>query len=170
MAMVVYNGELYAGSLPLAKVFRYDEGTTWTETGRLDFTPDMLYRRVWSMAVFKGKLFAGTMPSGHVWSFEAGRDVTCDHELPAGWHHVAAVRDESQLRLYVDGALVSRSEPFKPGDFDLTNALPLRIGLGGHDYFRGRLADVRLYRSALSDNAIAALTRRAPGQQKEDHH
>ena len=30
MAMVVYNGKLYAGSLPLAKVYRYDGGTTWT--------------------------------------------------------------------------------------------------------------------------------------------
>jgi hypothetical protein len=164
MAMVVYNGKLYAGSLPLAKVYRYDGGTTWTETGRLDFTPDMLYRRVWSMAVFKGKLFAGTMPSGHAWSFEAGRNVACDHEFPAGWHHVAAVRDDNHLRLYIDGSLVSRSEPFKRDDFDLNNNSPLRIGIGSHDYFRGRLADVRLYRGALPDAAVLALAcRRGAG-------
>lgn len=158
MAMVVYNGKLYAGSLPLAKVYRYDGGTTWAETGRLDSTPDMLYRRVWSMAVFKGKLFAGTMPSGHAWSFEAGRNATCDHEFSTGWHHVAAVRDDNRLRLYVDGSLVSRSEPFKPDDFDLSDGSPLRIGIGSHDYFRGRLADVRLYRGVLPDAAVLALS------------
>ena len=162
MAMAVYNGKLYAGSLPLAKVFRYDDTTTWTETGRLDFTPDMRYRRVWSMAVFKGKLFAGTMPSGHVWSFEAGRNATCDRELPAGWHHVAAVRADDQLRLYVDGRLVSRSQPLKSDDFDLSNAFPLRIGLGVHDCFNGRLADVRLYRAALPDPEVAALAHQRP--------
>jgi len=162
MAMVVYNGKLYAGSLPLAKVYRYNGGTTWTEMGRLDSTPDVRYRRVWSMAVFKGKLFAGTMPSGHVWSFEAGRSVTCDREFPSGWHHVAAVRDDNQLRLYIDGSLVSRSEPFKPEDFDLSNRSPLRIGIGSHDYFRGRLADVGFYRTALPGDTVATLARRRP--------
>lgn len=163
MAMVVYNGKLYAGSLPLAKVYRYDGGTTWSEIGRLDFTPDMRYRRVWSMAVFKGKLFAGTMPSGRVWCFQAGRSATCDRELPPAWQHVAAVRDENRLRLYVDGSLVSRSEPFKPDDFDLGTSSPLRIGIGSHDYFRGRLADVSYYRAALPDDTVAVLARRRPG-------
>ncbi|MBP7933833.1 MAG: LamG domain-containing protein [Phycisphaerae bacterium] len=162
MAMVVYNGKLYAGSLPLAKVYRHDGGTTWTEIGWLDSTPDIRYRRVWSMAVYKGKLFAGTMPSGHVWSFEAGCNVTCDHEFPPDWHHVAAVRDDSQLRLYVDGLLVTRSRSFKPGDLDLSNGAPLRIGIGSHDYFRGRLADLGFYRVALSDDTIAELARRRP--------
>jgi len=160
MAMAVYNGKLYSLVLRLAKVYRHDGGTTWTEVGRLDSTPDMRYRRVWSMAVFKGKLFAGTMPSGQVWSFEAGHNVTCDHEFPPGWHHLAAVRDDSRLHLYVDGLPVALSEPFRADDFDLDNAAPLRIGLGSHDYFHGRLADVQLYRVALSDEQIAALARR----------
>ena len=37
MAMAVYNGKLYAGTLPLAKVYRYEGGTTWTNTGQLDY-------------------------------------------------------------------------------------------------------------------------------------
>ena len=63
MAMAVYNGKLYAGTLPLGQVYRYDGGDTWTLTGQLDTTPDVRYRRVWSMAVYRGKLFGGTLPS-----------------------------------------------------------------------------------------------------------
>ncbi len=162
MAMVVYNGKLYAGSLPLAKVYRHDGGTAWAETGRLDSTPDMRYRRVWSMAVFQGKLFAGTMPSGHVWSFEAGQNVTCDRELAPGWRHVAAVRDTDHLRLYIDGKPAARSARYADPPLDLSCTRPLHIGIGSHDYFRGRMADVSIYRAALPDDAIGALARHRP--------
>jgi hypothetical protein len=37
----------------------------------------------------------------------------------------------------------------------LTNDQPLRIGLGGHDYFNGSLSDLRLYGRALSAEEIA---------------
>ena len=33
--------------------------------------------------------------------------MTHDHALPGGWHHLAAVRADGLLRLYVDGALVA---------------------------------------------------------------
>ena len=62
--MAVYNGKLYAGTLPLGEVYRYDGDQKWTLTGQLDTTPNVKYRRVWSMAVCQGKLFAGTLPSG----------------------------------------------------------------------------------------------------------
>lgn len=166
MGMVVYNGKLYAGSLPLAKVFRHDGGTTWTDTGRIEFTPDMLYRRVWSMAVFRGKLFAGTMPGGHVWSFEAGQNVTCDRELPPGWHHLAAVRASDHLRLYIDGKLAARSPTYPDRRLDVSNTKPLRIGFGSHDHFNGRLADVRFYREALTGAAVASLAKSLPAPQE----
>ena len=47
-------------------------------------TPDVNYRRVWSMAVYQGRLFAGTLPSGRVYSLEAGKCATYDRELAAG--------------------------------------------------------------------------------------
>ena len=81
MAMAVYNGKLYAGTLPLANVYRYEGGATWTNTGQLDTTPDVKYRRVWSMAVFEGKLFGGTLPSGRVYALQAGANATYDHAL-----------------------------------------------------------------------------------------
>lgn len=162
MGVAVYNGKFYAGTLPLAQVYRYDGDTTWTLTGRIDHTPDVMYRRAWSMAVYRGRLFSGTLPSGHVWSIEAGKCVTYDRSLKPGWRHLTAVRLADRLKLYVDGECVATSTPFKPTDFDLTNDKPLMIGFGAHDYFHGRISDVRIYARALSDPEITALCATAP--------
>jgi hypothetical protein len=153
----IYNGKLYVGTLPMAEIFRYDSDQSWTSMGRVDFTPEVKYRRAWSMAVFQGKLFSGTLPSGHVRSFEAGKSVTYDHELKPGWRHIAAIRNGNRLELYIDGRRVATSSTFNPSDYDLTNDQPLRIGFGEHDYFNGRLSDVRLYRRALSAEEVAEL-------------
>ena len=154
MPLVVYNGKLYGGTLPSAEVYRFDGDEKWTNVGRLDHTPDVKYRRAWSMAVFQGRLFCGTLPSGHVHSIEAGKNVTSDKELRPGWRHIAAVRRDNRLELFVDGELTARSAEFLPQDYDLTVAKPLRLGFGAHDYFRGQMADVRLYRGALTPAAI----------------
>jgi hypothetical protein len=157
MGMLVHNGQLYAGTLPLAEVYRYDGGQTWTKTGQLDTTPDVKYRRAWTMAQYKGKLFCGTLPSGRVHSLEAGPCVTHDRELPAGWHHVAAVKGGGTLRLYVDGKLAAESGRFDPAKYDLTTDEPLLVGAGAGDHFRGALADLRLYRRALGADELARL-------------
>lgn len=157
MPLLVYNGQMYGGTLPLAEVYRFDGLQQWTKIGRVDHTPDVKYRRAWSMAVFQGRLFVGALPSGRVMSIEAGRNVTHDHELSAGWHHVAAVRRANQLQLFVDGKQVSESARFEPGDFNLTNRQPIKIGFGAQDHFRGDMADVRLHRGALSPEQIAKL-------------
>lgn len=157
MGLAVYNGKLYGGTLPLANVYRYDDDKRWTLTGRLDHTPNVKYRRVWNMAVFGGKLYAGVLPSGRVLSYEAGKNVTYDTALRAGWRHVVAQHDGTVLRLYVDGKLVASSTKFTPADFDIGNAVPLTIGLGAHDYFCGGMRDVRIYSRALSQKEIANL-------------
>jgi len=150
MGMAVYNGKLYAGTLPLADVYRYDGDRNWTRTGQLDTTPNVKYRRAWSMAVYEGKLFCGTLPSGHVRSLEAGKCVTYDRALGDGWQHLAAVRDRRGLALYVNGEVVARSTGLDAADFDISNERPLTIGFGGHDYFNGRIKDVRIYARALT--------------------
>ena len=106
------------------------------------------------MAVCQGRLFSGTLPSGHVKSFEAGRNVTYDHPLTPGWRHIAAVREQSRLRLYVDGKLLAESTEFNPANFDLAARASLRIGFGSHDFLNGRLKDVRLYDGALSAESV----------------
>jgi hypothetical protein len=95
-----------------------------------------------------------------VFSIEAGKSVTYDHALPAGCVHLAAVRAADQLRLYVSGKLVATSDKFNADDYDLSNDKPLTIGFGAHDYFHGKLKDVRLYRRALTESEIAELAGR----------
>ena len=157
MGAAVYNGDLYAGTLPLADVYRYDGDDRWMKVGRVDFTPDVKYRRAWTMAVYNGRLFAGTLPSGRVWSMESGKCATYDRALEAGWHHVAAIRSGDRLKLFVDGELKAHSSQFDPRDFDVSNNSPLTIGFGPHDHFNGSLSDVRLYRRALAADEIRAL-------------
>jgi hypothetical protein len=149
MGVSVYNGKLYGGTLPLGQVYRYEGGTAWTDIGRLDWTPDVVFRRVWSMAVYQGRLYCGTLPSGHVYSIEAGKCATYDHALKPCWRLLAGVRRGNRLELYVDGELMAISSALDPAAFDISTDKPLRIGFGTHDYFHGLMRDVRLYDRAL---------------------
>ena len=161
MGISVYNGQLFAGTLPYADVYRYIGDRQWETTGRLDQTPDVRYRRAWSMAVFDGKLFCGVLPSGNVLSLEAGINATLDRELPSGWQHLTAVRNDNRLQLYLNGKLVASSERFDPDIFDLKNTQSLKIGFGQHDYFNGKMRDVRIYDGALTPQEIRKLAREA---------
>ena len=164
MPLLVYNGKMFGGTLPLAEVYRYEGQTSWTRIGRVDHTPDVKYRRAWSMAVFKGRLFVGTLPSGRVHSIEAGRNATYDRQLPPGWHHVAAVKDVDRLRLFVDGSQIAESARFESSDYDLSVDLPMQIGFGAQDHFQGRMADVRIYQGALSGSEVQTLANVTGGQ------
>ncbi len=158
MPLMVYNGKMYGGTLPLAEIYRYDSDQVWSKIGRIDHTPDVKYRRAWSMAVYQGRLFVGALPSGRVLSIEMGRNATFDQPLATGWHHVAAVRDSDRLRLYVDGQQVSESAVFTAERFNLSTGQPVRIGFGAQDHFHGNLADVRIYRGALSSDDVKRLS------------
>ncbi|MCH2587841.1 MAG: LamG domain-containing protein [Planctomycetales bacterium] len=160
MPLAVYNGMMYSGTLPLGEVFRFDGGKKWTSLGRIDTTPNVRYRRAWSMAVYRGRLFAGVLPSGRVKSIEAGKSVTSDVELPSGWVHLAAVRGTDRLKLYIDGKKVAESTRFKASQFDLANRVPLAVGRGQHDHFNGSMSDVRFYRRALSDADVKQISRK----------
>jgi hypothetical protein len=189
--LTVYNGKLYGGSIPRAEVARYDGAPAWTSLRRF-YSPDNWqpgppgkansrqvkeWSRVTSLAVYQGRLFAGIgsctsavidTPAdpadvlGKVFSMEAGRNATADRDMGSGWRHVAAIRERRRLSLYIDGRRVAQSSPFKPEEFDLSTERPLRLGAGQTDYFAGRMAEVRLYRRALSAAAVRALASRKP--------
>ena len=159
MGMMVHNGGLFAGSLPLAEVFRFDGNDRWASVGRVDLTPDVMYRRAWTMAEYQGRLFVGTLPSGRVLSIAAGANVTHDRSLSGGWHHVAAQRAGRELKLFVDGKKVATSAQFEPLQFDLSSEAPLRIGFGPTDSFNGQLRDVKLWNRSLSEEDVARESR-----------
>lgn len=162
MGLLVHNGKLYGGTLPLAEVRRYDGDKTWTSVGRVDLTPDVKYRRAWTMAEYQGRMFWGTLPSGKVQSIAAGRNVTSDAALAPGWRHLTALRRTDHLELFIDGRLIARSAKFNPAEFDLSTEEPLRIGFGPTDYFHGSLRDVRIYGRAISEQEIADLAASRP--------
>jgi hypothetical protein len=88
MGMMVHNGRFIAGSLPLAQTYAYDGNGKWSLWQRLDLTPDVEYRRAWTMAEHAGEVFCSTLPSGKIWAARHGRQVSWDHALPSGWHHI----------------------------------------------------------------------------------
>lgn len=156
MGMLVHNGRLLAGTLPLAEVYSYEGDSTWKQLTRLDHTPDVKYRRAWTMAEHDGRVFCSTLPSGKVFAFAAGCNATWGHSLSAGWHHIAAVKSSERLTLYVDGQRASQSIQ-ADRQYDIDSAASLQIGFGANDYFRGRLADLRLYERALNPIEIRQL-------------
>ena len=159
MGMSVYNGSLYAGTLPLANVYRYDGNSKWTDTGQLDKTPDVKYRRAWSMAVFDGKLFCGVLPSGHIHSLNVGQNATYDRALSAGWQNLTVTRSESNVKLYVNGKHVATSDADSPEVGELCNGGPLTVGSGQHDFLNGKLRDLKVYQGVLSDSQIRRANR-----------
>ncbi len=156
MPLVVYNGSLYCGSLPTAEVYRLDPAG-WTNVGRVDHTPDVKYRRAWSMAIFQGRLFVGALPSGRVQSLSAGQCVSWDEEFPEGWRHIAAVRKGAMLQLFVDGKLAAEQQFSGEEPISLDGVAPLRIGNGAQNTLRAHLSDLRLYRGALDPGQIQGL-------------
>ena len=157
MGMLVHNGRFVAGTLPLAEVYQYRRDGDWQRLDQLDRTPDVKYRRAWTMAEHDGQVFCSTLPSGRIHAFSAGQQTQWGHTLSPDWHHVAAVRAGSRLTLYVDGQRVSQTPAFPGADFVLDADAPLQLGTGVNGHFQGALADVRLYRRGLSQADITEL-------------
>lgn len=162
MGMVVHNGRFIAGTLPLAQVHAYDGDGQWRLWQRLDHTPDVEYRRAWTMAEHGGEVFCSTLPSGKIHAARHGRQVSWDHALPAGWHHVAAVKTATHLTLHVDGKQAAESTGFDASTWNLNSEAPLRLGTGMNAPFNGQLADLQIHLRAITAEEIASLAAQRP--------
>ncbi len=162
MGMMVHNGRFIGGTLPLAEVHAYDGDGKWSLWQRLDQTPDVEYRRAWTMAELGGEVFCSTLPSGRIFAARQGRQVAWDHTLPQGWHHIAAVKTARRLTLHVDGKPVAESAGFDASAWNLDSAAPLRLGAGMNGPFNGRLADLQIHPRALTAEEIKALAAQPP--------
>lgn len=157
MGMLVHNGRFIAGTLPLAEVYSFDGMNSWNKLTRLDLTPDVKYRRAWTMAEVDGRVFCSTLPSGKVYSFSAGTSAQSGTALSDDWHHVAAVYSKGSLKLFVDGRLQAVSQDDRLSDLKQIADGVLKIGFGENDYFNGQMRDVRLHRAPLSESEIQSL-------------
>ena len=162
MGMLVHNGRMLAGTLPLAEVYSYEGGSTWKRLTRLDHTPDVTYRRAWTMAEHDGQVFCSTLPSGKIFAFSAGQQVVWGYTLSSAWHHITATKSADRLTLYLDGQKVAQSSTFAATHYQLDNTVPLRIGAGTNGRWNGRLSDVRVYQRTLNAAEIAALANQRP--------
>lgn len=170
--LIVYNGKMYAGAIPRGEVWRYEGGQKNKLIKRLVNNPyysvdvHNSWCRVPAMAVFQGRLYAGTgtargfptdtqtIETGKVYSWQTGEAVSYDGDLGTAWRHVTAVKDKEQLKLYIDGKMVTSSMLDHSPELNVNNNRPLMIGFGTQNYFKGSIKDVRIYSGALSESAI----------------
>ena len=61
-------------------------------------------------------------------------------------------------KLYVDGVRVAQRQ-FEGKQLQLRNSTPFKIGFGQHDYFNGRMRDLRIFKGALPPSKIRELAR-----------
>ena len=177
--LIVYNGRMYLGVIPKGEVWRYDGGQKSTMIKRLvnneeySISVHDSWCRVPCMAIYQGRLYAGTSTAtgkavsipkheaGKVFSWESGKCVTYDDDLGSKWRHLVAVREQNQLKLFIDGKLVSFSSAINSSLFNLDNDSPLLIGFGAENYFKGSMRDVRIYSGALSESEVSKLYRKS---------
>ena len=61
------------------------------------------------------------------------------------------------LKLFVDDKLVASSTEFNRNEYNLSNEETLKIGFGQHDYFNGKMKNVRIFNRAVSEKQILEL-------------
>ena len=131
---------------------------------RLDYTPDVTYRRAWTMAEHQGEVFCSTLPSGRVYAFTQGQQVQWGHTLSSAQHHVTATKSANCLTLYVDGDRVAQTQVSDIKSYVLDVEAPLRIGSGMNGRLSGQLSGVRVYQRMLNAVEIEALSKTKPGK------
>jgi regulation of enolase protein 1 (concanavalin A-like superfamily) len=91
------------------------------------------------------------------WDFTASTAVHDDQ-----WHHLLAVRDGTEGRIYIDGTLAGSASGTVRS---LVSNIPVYMGCDGRDnnrFLSGSLDEVRIYNRALSGDEIQALLNRTP--------
>lgn len=110
-----------------------------------------------------GGMYAGYRVSYHSGQvrFQVSNGVTWSDVWSAGgissgqWHHVAAMRAGTELRVYVDGQLSGTRTNAVTPTFSITNADPFAIGGAVHSttsrYLRGDIDSVGFFNRALNE-------------------
>jgi hypothetical protein len=191
MDLTVYNGKLYAGTIPRAEVFRYEHDGGWTSVRRLFDPPGWRpvlvanmrrppdgdrrmrdWSRVTSLTQHDGRLYAsvGSCTSA---SIDAPADVRGSvHAFEAGivatsprslapGWHHIAGRSSGD-RVSIHIDGIEVASKRGALATPVSTTAPLRIGEDESGPFHGGLTDVRMSPRALDDHEIAALAAAPP--------
>lgn len=170
------NGTIFARP---AMVLALNGTTDYVDCGQLDFARNGYTVEAWFKAdatlTDQRAIFAATAGANHgiLLEISASGTLRCHHRAPTGtgsiaefftalnyrdgrWHHVAAVKNDTSVTLYVDGG--------KVGTAAATThfAEPLGIAVGrlslsqASRFFKGSLAEVRVWSHARSQGEIQA--------------
>lgn len=82
-SMTIYQGKLYAGTWPRAKVAAYEGGEKWKEIGRVGVDGT----EVNGLVVYNGKLYGGSIPRAEVCRYDGTSEWTSLKRFysPEGW-------------------------------------------------------------------------------------
>ena len=72
------------------------------------------------------------------------------------WHHIVGTRDNTLMKLYMDGVLVGTT-PSTPVDFGSWTLQNYRLGYGFGSHWKGSMDDLRFYKRVLSPSDVIAL-------------
>jgi Concanavalin A-like lectin/glucanases superfamily len=129
---------------------RHTEGWTNCIIAQDDGNDEDQSRRVFQLSMYMGHL---------VWHRMVGaRDPMCKRRVRPGiWHHVVAVYENGDHRIYMDGGL----EDSVSHRFWTNSAQPVHVGRKGTDergfFFQGDLDDIRIFDRALREEEIRGL-------------
>jgi len=72
------------------------------------------------------------------------------------WHHIAATRDNTSMKLYIDGVLIGTS-PSPAGSLSGNLLHNYLAGYGWGTYWKGNMDDLRFYKRVLSSTEVIML-------------
>lgn len=96
--------------------------------------------------------------NGSTWQYISGGSTT-----DGKWHHVACTMDDTTIRTYIDGSLVTTNSISSLGIItDLTSSNFIELGCdhpGGDEYLTGYINDFRVYDHCLSAKEVKEISK-----------
>ena len=111
--------------------------------------------------------WTATLFKGRVWFYiNSGKNI-CAGTIPFHkWTHITGTFDGCTMKLYINGALVSKRE--LPEGTVINTGGPLYIGGRWENrYYKGLIKDVRIYAGALPEKEITTLAKSIPSDARE---
>ena len=131
---------------------------------RTNATPDVaiIGNKDWDTGLNPGFVFSFEYPSGPAWKVNVGDGVSrADANGSAGiddgeWHTLSVTFDlDGMMRLYTDGVFVAQEDMSGVGNLNTASGLMMGADLNGAYQYNGSIAEVRVWETLLSDNAIS---------------